>query len=179
MVTIPQYTTVKGCAIYRLDANGKPVSKEPAAMDIDITIGEQSHPSTDISMMGTVSVPDQTRLDNFTITANINCDASEAAALNGPGLIGWEIKWVDEVVDPSGLPDVIGWTVTAYGYIASTPEAMKNAGSENKGDITMNVVSFQKQNSKNEIVCDIDRSQNRLIRNGVDYREKVNQLLSH
>lgn len=61
LTSINRYTAIKGCDIYRLDKNGKP-GTSPAAIDRDITIGEQTHPSTDVPLMGTISVPDQSRL---------------------------------------------------------------------------------------------------------------------
>lgn len=174
--TIDRYTSIKGSTIYKLDAQGHP-GATPAAVDVDITIGEQTHPTTDVPMMGTVSIPDQSRLDNFTITANINTDSPEAAELSGDGLVGWEIHWVDEVVGADGLPKIIGWVITAHGYVTGTPEAVKNQGSENTGDISMNVMSIIKKNSEGYTAYDIDRLANRLIKNGVNYRAKLNELL--
>lgn len=174
--TIPKYTSIKGCTIYRLNAAGMPLPT-PAAIDVDITISEQTHPSTDVSMMGTVGVPDQSRLDNFTVTANVNCDSPEAAALSGAGIVGWFIRWVDEVIDEAGMPQVIGWDVTAKGYITGAPEATKNVGSENMGDISMNVVAITKKNSLGYVAYDIDRRVNKLVRNNIDYRSDINKLL--
>lgn len=174
--TIPKYTTIKGCTIYDLDDAGKP-SQSPAATDVDITIGEQTNPTTDVPMMGTVGVPDQSRLDNFTIGVNINCDSPEAQRLSGAGVKGWEIHWVDEVINAAGMPEIIGWIVTAKGYIINAPESNKNTGSENTGDLTMNCLAIRKVNSRGFVAYDIDRRANRLIRNGVDYRSAINALL--
>lgn len=176
LTSINRYTAIKGCDIYRLDKNGKP-GTSPAAIDRDITIGEQTHPSTDVPLMGTISVPDQSRLDNFTITANINCDSPEAAELSGDGVVGWQIQWVDEYIDASGFPQIVGWTIVAKGYITGLPEANKNQGSDNSGDLTMNCLSIRKVNSLGFVAYDIDRSANRLIRNGIDYRSEINKLL--
>lgn len=177
LTSINRYTAIKGCSIYKLNDLGRP-NETPAAIDRDITIGEQTSPTTDIPMMGTVSVPDQSRIDNFTISVNINCDSPEAAELNGPGLVGWEIHWVDEVVGADGLPSIQGWVITAHGYVGNSPEATKNSGSENSGDLTMNVVASIKRNVTTGVVAyDIDRRANRLIRNGIDYRKDINALL--
>lgn len=177
MKTINRYTAIKGCSIYRLNELGRP-NATPAAIDRDINIGEQTSPATDIPMMGSVSIPDQSRIDNFTISVNINCDSPEAAQLSGPGLVGWEIHWVDEVVGSDGLPTIQGWVITAHGYITNTPEATKNSGSDNSGDLTMNVVAVIKRNvTTGRISYDIDRRANRLIRNGVDFRKAINALL--
>ena len=174
--SIPRYTAIKGSTIYRLDAAGRPL-QVPAAIDVDINVSEQTHPTTDIPMMGTIGVPDQSRLENFTISVNVNCDSLEAQALCGPGLVGWEIHWVDEVVGADGLPQVVGWVITAKGYITNTPEATKNQGSDNSGDITMNVMAVTKKNSLGYVAYDIDRRANRIIRAGVDYRSEINALL--
>ena len=176
MKAINRYTSIKGTTIYKLSKEGKPASA-PAAIDMDITIGEQSHPTTDIPVMGTLSVPDQSRLDNFTIEVNVNCDSPEAAELGGEGIVGWQIQWVDEFVDTDGLPQIVGWTITAKGYVTGLPEANKNQGSDNSGNLVMNVVSILKKNSNDFVSYDIDRIANRLIRNGVDYRERINALL--
>ena len=174
--SIDRYTSIKGSTVYRLDDKGRPM-ETPAAIDVDINVSEQTHPTTDIPMMGTIGVPDQSRLENFTISVNVNCDSPEAQALCGPGLLGWEIHWVDEVVGADGLPQVVGWVITAKGYITNTPEATKNQGSDNSGDITMNVMAVTKKNSLGYVAYDIDRRANRIIRAGIDYRSEINALL--
>ena len=70
-----------------------------------------------------------------------------------------------------------GWVITAKGYITNTPEATKNQGSDNSGDITMNVMAVTKKNSLGYVAYDIDRRANRIIRAGVDYRSEINALL--
>lgn len=176
MRNITRYTTIKGTSIYASDSTWH-TSETPAACDIDITIGEQAHPSTDVPMMGTLSVPDQTRIDNITISASINTDSPEAQALTGKGMVYWVIRWVDEVIGADGLVSVIGQEIHAKGFITSLPEAAKSVGGENTGDLSMNVVGISKKDSTGKVAYDIDRTSNRLIRNGVDYREDINKLL--
>lgn len=184
LTTINKYTQIKGVTIYRCtsaEAGALPnnwiVSPAPAAIDVDITLPEQSHPTTDIQMMGSISIPDQTRIDNMQLTVNINTDSLEASALSGAGIVYWKICWVDEVVDPSGNLSLLGWTVYASGYIGAQPESAKNAGSENTGDLSMNVVSIKKQNSNGYVAYDINRLTNRLERGGINYRAALNALL--
>lgn len=176
MKAINRYTSIKGTTIYRVSKEGK-LDSSPAAIDVDITIGEQSHPTTDIPIMGTLSVPDQSRLDNFTIEVNVNCDSPEALKLSGTGIVGWQIQWVDEFVDKDGLPQIVGWTISAKGYVTGLPESNKNQGSDNSGNLVMNVVSILKKNSNDFVSYDINRMDNRLYRNGIDYREGINALL--
>ena len=173
--TIPKYTTIKGVTIYRL--NGGAPAPAPAAVDVDVNISEHTHPSTDVSFMGTVGVPDQSRLDNFTVGVSINCDSPEAQALVGEGVVGWMICWVDEVVDATGIPAVVGWKLFTYGYVTGVPEATKNLSSDNSGELTMNCLAARKINTSGYVAYDIDRRSNKLIRNGVDYRAKINALL--
>ena len=174
---IPKYTAIKGCTIYPLDANGH-AADTPAAIDIDITLPEQSHPTTDVQMMGTISIPDPTRLDDLTVTVNINADSPEAQVLVGDGgVVGWQIQWVDEVIDQSGNMRLVGWTVTAKGYIGGVPEANKNQGSDNTGDLTMHAIYLRKANSDGVVPYEIDRVAGKLIRNGKDLREQINRLL--
>ena len=173
--TIPKYTTIKGVTIYRL-IGGAPAST-PAAVDVDINVSEQTHPTTDVSMMGTVGIPDQSRLDNFTVGVTINTDSPEAQALTGEGVVGWMICWVDEVVDATGIPSVVGWKLFVHGYVTGAPEATKNQGSDNTGELTMNCLAARKVNTLGYVAYDIDRRTNKLIRNGVDYRSKINALL--
>lgn len=177
--SIPRYTTIKGVTIYSCDSNWKP-KPTPAAIDRDITIPEQTHPTTDVNLMGTVSIPDQSRIDNMTLTVNVNCDSPEAGELTGGGVCYWKICWVDEILDATGEMTITGYNIYASGYVTGIPEAAKNAGAENSGDLGMNLISIKKTrilDNGEQVVYDINRVQNRLIRNGKDYRAEINRLL--
>lgn len=176
LTNIEKYTTIKGTSIYSGNENW--AVGNPAAIDVDITISEQSHPSTDVPMMGTVSIPDQSRIDNITVTANINCDSPEALELMGKGLKHWVIKWVDEVVAVNGLVSVKGYEIRAAGFVSALPESSKSVGGENTGDITMNCLKISKRCVTDGYVeYEIDRVNRILMRNGEDYRSEINELL--
>lgn len=173
---IAKYTTIKGVSIYECNEQWKEQGL-PCAIDIEITVSEQTHPTTDIPFMGTMSVPDQSRVDNITITANVNVDDPNAQRLCGKGMKYWKACWVDEVVEANGLISVVGYNIYSKGFVGGQPEAAKNTGGDNSGGIVMNCVGIKKQDSNGVVAYDIDRSQNRLIRNGEDYRSEINRLL--
>lgn len=173
--SIPSYTAVKGCTIYPMEDGV--ASQEPAAVDVEITLPSIEFGTTDINQMGTVSVPNQTSVDNIQVSVNVPADSQNSRTLFKKGLAQWKICWVCEVVDPAGLVDVEGWSVYCAGYIVSIPEGTKNPGSENSGAVNMNCVFYKKVRADGFVAYDIDRRSNKLVINGIDFRSEINALL--
>lgn len=173
---INRYTHINGAAIYSLDENGKSES-DPSAIDVAITLPALEFETADVNMMGTLSIVDQTRLGNIQVTASLEADNPQTLKLVGPGLKKWKILWTENILQPNGLSDVVGFQVTCGGYVTAIPEGSKELGSQAVGDYAMNCVSIVKSDSNNNVYYDIDRSQSKLRVNGIDYRERINELL--
>lgn len=173
---INRFTHVNGAAIYALDDNGQAES-EPSAIDVAITLPALEFETSDVNMMGTLSIVDQTRLGNIQVTASLEADNPQTQKLIGPGLKKWKILWTENVLQPNGLSDVVGFQVNCGGYVTSIPEGSKELGSQAVADYAMNCVSITKTDSNNVVHYDIDRSQSKLRVNGIDYRARINELL--
>lgn len=173
---IERYTQVTGTSIYECDDKWQSNS-EPSAVDVQVTLPALEFESADVQFMGTLSVPDTTRLGNIQVTAALECDNPKTRRLVGPGLKRWRISWVQNIVWPNQTQTAVGFTVFAAGYVAAVPEGAKELGSASTADYTMNCVSISKKDSTGYQAYDVDRATGKLIVDGVDYRADVNKFL--
>ena len=163
MNRIPLYGQIKGCTIYPAP-NGKPAAN-PAAIDCTITLPNITFETGTVQMMGSLTVPDQSRLGDLSMD------------LSGKGLKEYAAKWVREVTDPNGAIRVVGFTCYFAGYVTQVPQSAKNPGAESTGDYNVSLVRYQVVEDGNKIHFDIDRAAGKLIINGEDYRSEVDKLL--
>ena len=69
------------------------------------------------------------------------------------------------------------FTVEASGFVATIPNAEVNAGAENTGEITMNLVAYKKTNTTDKIVqFEIDRGKGIFKVNGKDLISSISSL---
>lgn len=173
---IPRYTHVSGVSIYDCDEKGQS-SEFPAAIDVSVNLPSIEFESSDISLMGGMSIPDTTRVSNLQITATLEADNPRTRTLVGPGLKTWCIRWTETILEDTGLQSVIGFTVYARGFVTAIPEGSKELGSQATADYAMNCIAINKKDSTNHVHYEIDRGQGVLIIDGVDYRKSINDLL--
>lgn len=172
---IPKYTHVEGVSIYR--CNGGQAEAEPAAVDVAINVPEIQFETADIPMMGQMSIVDQTRIGNLELSVTLEADNPNAERLFGAGLVQWKLCYVQSIVLPNGLMAVVGVNIYATGYVTSIPEGTKEVGSQATADYKMNCTALRKVDSNGRVYYDIDRTQGKLIKDGVDLRANVNSLL--
>lgn len=175
MQQIQNFTHVASTTIFNV-TNGVS-DAAPSAIDIGVNLPEITFETADIPYMGTLSVVDQTRVGNLEITADLQVANPDAQRLIGPGLKEWKVVWVESIVLPNSLLSVRGFYVYAKGYVSAIPDGEKTPGSQATGSYKMNCVSYKKIDDSGFVYYDIDRSQSRLIVNGIDYRADVNRLL--
>lgn len=175
MKQINRFTHVEGVAVYNV-VNGVQ-DESPAAVDISINVPEITFEATEVPMMGSVSVVDQTRVQALELEITIESDNPNAIKLFGPGVRTWRCAWVESILQPNGLTEVLGFYLDVSGYCTSYPEGSKELGSQATGSAKLSLLSMKKTDSNNKIYYDIDRTKGLLKISGVDYRENINKLL--
>lgn len=161
---------VKGCAVWKLDESGAP-GASPNVDNVSVTLPSIELESTTINLMGSLDVPDISRIGNLQLSVNIPLDVSSAMDLLELGKsVSWLITWVSMEYDSvTGVTAPKAYNVIATGFVTSIPNAEVNAGSENTGDITMNLVSYVKTCvTDNKVQFAIDRGKGIFSVNGVD-----------
>lgn len=165
---------IKGAAIWALNENGEPISSTPQADNVPITLPSIDFGTTDVNILGTVSVPDFTRLENFQVTVDINVDNPDSKPLKKIGRQSWKITYCNAFIDSATCLETLqGIVVYCNGFVGGIPNAEVNQGAENTATITMNCMSFKKQTQDGVIECDIDRSAGKIEIDGVNYTESV------
>lgn len=166
---------IKGCSLWLLE-NDKPVTSTPQADNISITIPSIEFETTDIGIMGTVSIPDFSRVGNLQLTATIAIDNPDSRVLKRVGHQSWMIRYCTSSMNVNtGLEELSSYTIKASGYITSIPNAEVNQGAENTGDIVMNLMSFQKLHDT-DVEINIDRMAGKLEISGINYASEISSL---
>lgn len=150
---------VKGCAVWKLDAEGKR-GERPNVDNVAVTLPSIELESTTINLMGSLDIPDLSRIGNLQLSVNIPLDVPEALELIELGKsVQWHITWCSQFYDSvTGTTTPKAFRVEVSGFVISIPNAEINAGAENTGDVTMNLIAIKKVNSTdNKVVYEIDR----------------------
>ena len=150
---------VKGCAVWKLDENGA-TGQNPNVDNVAVTLPSIELETTTINLMGSLDVPDLSRIGNLQLTVNIPLDVPEALKLIELGKsVRWLITWCSQLYDSiTGTTTPKAFNVEVSGFVTAIPNAEVNAGAENTGDVTMNLVSIKKTNATDGIVeYEIDR----------------------
>lgn len=168
---------IKGAAIWACTEDWTPVSETPQADNVPITIPSIEFGTTDVPIMGTVSVPDFTRLDNFQLTADINVDNPDSKPLKRIGQQKWKVTYCTACINSAtGLEELQGFVIYASGYVGGVPASEVNQGAENTATITMNCTSFKKQTIEGVIEQNIDRFAGKIEIDGVNYTSSIGAL---
>ena len=174
MKRIPIYGQVKGVTIY--DAPDGVPSENPAAIDCTVTLPSISFESGTVQMMGSLTVPDQSRLGDLSMAITVP-DSKDSMSLSGKGLKSYVARWVREVTDPSGAIRVVGFICYFSGYVTQVPQSAKNPGAESTGDYNVSLVKYRVLEDGKIEHFNIDRAAGKLVINGEDYRSEVDELL--
>lgn len=176
MKQLHKMTTIKGCAVYYMDPQTEVATNIPCADGVTCTLPEISFPTTDIQVMGTLSVPDFTRLDNITASVNVCVDNPDTLPLLQVGMQMWKITWVSGIMNANtGMEEYIPYAAIVKGYVSNIPEHSVEEGGDGMAELTMNVVAYQKLRDGVPTIS-IDRLHNKLSVNGVDYTAPLNAL---
>ena len=173
MNRIPIYGQIKACTIY--DApEGKPAAN-PAAIDCTITPPVISFETGTVQMMGSLTVPDQSRIADMSLGIMVPV-SPHSVKLSGKGLKSYVGRWAQEVTDPSGAIRVVQGVLYISGYVTQVPASAINPGAEGTADYNVSVVKYRLLVDGEEL-HNIDRANGVLIIDGVDYRSEVDELL--
>ena len=88
------------------------------------------------------------------------------------------VTWASMVYDAeSGTTTPKSFRVMASGFVTSIPNAEVNAGAENTGDVTMNLISISKTNiTDGRVEYEIDRGKGIFKVKGKDLIGKISSL---
>ena len=168
------YGQIKACTIYAM-VNGV-ASSEPAAVDATITPPDIQFESGTIQMMGSLTMPDHSRLGDLSLSITVP-QSKHSINLAGKGLKEYRANWVQEVTEPSGAVRVVGGVLYMSGYVTQVPSGgAKNPGAEGTADYNVSLVKVRQIVDGVELY-NIDRASGKLIINGEDYRSEVDELL--
>lgn len=160
----------KGCAVWKLDENGA-TGQNPNVDNVSVQLPSIELETTTINLMGSLDVPDLSRVGNLQLSVTVPLDVPAAMELCELGKsVRWLITWCSQEYNSvTGETTPKAFTVEASGFVASIPNAEVNAGAECTGDITMNLVSYKKTNTTDKIVqFEIDRGKGIFKVNGKD-----------
>ena len=177
-IAIKKGLGVKGCAVWKLDENGQ-TGQNPNVDNIPVTLPSIELETTSINLMGTLDVPDLSRVSNLQLTANIPLDVPEAMELCELGrTVSWLITWCSQEYNAvTGETVAKAYSVNATGFITSIPNAEVNAGAENTGDITMNLIAYKKNCITDKFTAfEIDRGKGIFKINGKDLYSQFSSL---
>lgn len=170
--SIPRYTQVSGSSVYPAP-DGQP-TETPAAIDCDVTLPTIGHPTTDVSMCGTYSVADQTRVDNLELSISCGTNKEALELLKYESFI---IRFVQQVENhENGTTDYEQFTVYASGHVSSSGGSSLAIGGSPDGNITISCLRYRLLQGDVELI-NIDRLAGRIMINGVDKRARINSLL--
>lgn len=168
------YGQIKSCSIYSGTAGQ--FDDTPAAIDATITLPSIPFESTTVQMMGSLTVPDQSRIGDMSLAITVP-QSRLSINLSGKGLKEYKICWVQEVTAPSGAVRVVGFVCYVSGYVTQIPESAKNPGAEGTSDYNVSIVKYRVLEDGKYEHFNIDRSSGKLVINGIDYRSEVDDLL--
>lgn len=167
------YGQIKSCSIYPV-MDGV-AADTPAAIDATITLPNISFESTTVQMMGSMTMPDHSRLSDMSLSITVT-QSSLTAPLSGKGLKSYVIRWAQEVVEPSDAVRIVGGVCYCSGYVTQVPESAKSPGGEGTSDYTMSLCKYRVLIDGKEMF-NIDRGAGKLVINGEDYRSEIDDLL--
>ena len=177
-IAIQKSLGVKGCALWKLDEKGD-AGENPNVDNVSIQLPSIELETTSITLMGTLDVPDVSRIGNLQLSATIPLDVPKAMELCELGkVVKWMITWASMVYDAkSGTTTPKSFKVVAHGFVTSIPNAEVNAGAENTGDVTMNLISISKTNiTDGKVEYEIDRGKGIFKVKGDDLIGKISSL---
>ena len=170
---------VKGCSIWKVNGDTDQTTDRPNVDNVSIQLPSIELESTTINLMGSLDVPDISRIGNLQLTATIPVDNSAAMDLIELGKsVKWHIRWVTMEYDSiTSVTTPVSYKAIVSGFVTSIPNSEVNAGSEGTADVTMNLISYKKSDlTHNKVIFDIDRGQGVFKFNGKDMISNISSL---
>lgn len=177
-VALTKSLGVKGCAVWKLDENGA-TGQNPNVDNVEVQLPSIELETTTINLMGSLDIPDLARISNLQLTVTVPLDVPSAMELCELGKsTRWLITWASmEYNSVTGETTPKAFTVEASGFVTTIPNANVNAGAENTGDITMNLISYRKTNTTDKIVqFEVDRGKGIFRFRGNDLISSISSL---
>lgn len=173
--------SIKACAVYAMANDMVITPLSPQADNVTVTLPDLSFIKNDVNIMGTVSIPDFTRLDNFTVTVNVPVDNPDIRMLRKLGINQWKITYVvSNISAKTGFEELTAYEVIVKGYIGSIPNGSVEQGGDGMVDISMDCLSYKKtrtdQGRNTFVEIDIDRLTNKVKVDGINYTAQLNSL---
>lgn len=173
---INRYLTVAGCAVYLLDDKGIPGSY-PISIDAEVTLPSITFPTSDAQIMGGMTVPIQTSLENLEMTISLP-DGADAFKSFKKGVVGFMVRHAVSITNrETGEVSLGGFVAKARGFISGKEGLAVAPTNEPNTNLTIQLVSYNFTSDDGSQVINIDRPAGTLIINGVDFREELRNLL--
>lgn len=112
------------------------------ARDVAVTLPEVTPTTTDLSAMGTMSMPIWQRLENMEAAiTKIGIDLGLRALIK-PDMKPLELRWVQNVTDANGITKAVGCKAFLRGVPTKIPGFSITAGEQAEGEVTLTVTRY-------------------------------------
>lgn len=173
---IDRYLNVAGVSIYAADDKGIPEAF-PLGIDEEVTLPSISHPTMDVQLMGSASIPNQTAVEDLECSFTLPNNPRVIAALKG-GVRTFIIRHAINVSEAqSGNVVLQGFTATVSGFVSSKEGLSLSAGGESKTTVTVKCTYYRLADADNNELYNIDRPNGVLKIGGNDMRQSLRELL--
>lgn len=146
------------------------------ARDVGLTLPEVAAVTYEVQAMGTMTMPDWSRLENMeTAITKIGIDKG-LASMSKPGAKNLEFRGVQIVTDANGNARNVGVKAFIKGYTNKIPGVGVTVGDPSENELTYATTRYQLFVDNEEMWC-IDRLAGICRIAGVDYAGNINSLL--
>lgn len=146
------------------------------ARDVSVTLPEVAAATYDIQAMGTMTMPDWSRLEHMeSAITKIGVDKG-LASMSKPGAKNLEFRGVQPVTDANGNVRNVGVKAFIKGYSNKIPSVGVAVGDPSESELTYATSRYQLFVDGVEMWC-IDRISGICRIDGVDYAGGINSLL--
>lgn len=173
---INRYLTVSGCSVYACDAQGMPESV-PLALDCEVTLPSITHPTMDAQVMGAMSVPNQTAIENMECTISLP-DSASASRARKRGVQTFIIRHAVSISEAeTGSIRLGGFTATVSGLISGKDGLNISPNANVDTNLTVQCVRYRFVDDEGNEVINISRPDGILRIGGEDWRDELKKLL--
>lgn len=152
-------------------ANGKLVAR-----DVGVTLPEIAATTYEIQAMGTMTMPDWSRLAHMETAISKNGIDKNLALMSTPGIKELEIRGVQPVTDANGNVSNVGFKAQIKGYSNKIPSLGVTVGDPTESELTYATTRYRLLVGGEEMWC-IDRLADICRIDGVDYAGGINSML--
>lgn len=146
------------------------------ARDVAVTLPEVAAVTYDIQAMGTMTMPDWSRVAHMeTAITKVGVDKG-LAAMSKPGVKSLEFRGVQPITDANGNVKNVGVKAFIKGYSNKIPSIGVSVGDSSEGELTYATTRYQLFVDGQEMWC-IDRLAGICRIDGKDYGAEVGSML--